>query len=875
MVACVVGVHWQVAGPGRPDWLFANRRSEAPISQLSLVEVLPPRLRNRTADGRLSRVDRNSGSAWLCSWRFCHYRRATLNDQNKYLWNDFEMTKNGLPEGSLGWIGKSVPRIEDGRLIKGAGRFADDITLPGMLYAAFLRSPVAHGLIRHIDTTKARAMAGVHAIYTYNDLRPHLVHDRIPQTLPAAAIRFHVDPYVLVKEEVTYVGEPIAVVIGQARHLAEDAAQAIDIDIDPLAAVVDPYDAIQEGSPKVRLECPDNLVAQNFIDYGDHDTAFRNARHVFKERFRLNKGGGHSIETRGVVARFDDVEDRLTVWVNSQMPHRAKALLVSSLGLTEEQVRVVTPDVGGGFGPKAVFYPEELAVAVATKMLGRPVKWIEDRRENFIATALERMQDWDMEVAVDADGRLMALRGRLCHDHGAATPYGIALPYNAATNVVGPYVLPAFKLEIASCMTNIVPSTATRGAGRPQGTFVMERLLDRLAKELNLERDEVRRRNLIPADAMPFTTPVKQRDGSMMVYDSGDYPACMAWALSEAGWSDFEARRAKARSEGRWIGIGLSNYVEATGRGPFESAVIRVGPSGQIVVATGATDQGQGTKSMMAHLVADVLDVQPDDVRVVDGDTNATDFGLGAFASRQAVTAGNAVHLAARQVAEKARQAVSHMLEVAPEDLEIKGGYVAVKGAPEMRKSLAEVAHAISGVPGFAMPGNMQPGLGASVDFSVTALTYCNGTHVCEVEVDPETGMIALTRYVVVHDCGRMINPKLVEGQVLGGVVHGVGQALFEFMRYSEDGQPLTVNYADYLLPTAPEVPRVEIFHLETPTPLNPLGVKGAAESGTIAAPSAIVSAIEDAVAPLDIRLNELPVTPERLRAAVQLARKT
>lgn len=780
------------------------------------------------------------------------------------------MGENVSLEGSLGWIGKSLPRVEDRRYLQGQGRYCDDIDLPGVLHATFLRSPVAHGLITGLDVSAAREMPGVHAVFTYAELRPHLTQDRIPQAFAAGAIRFDVDPFVLAREEVCYVGEPVAIILADSRHLAEDALLAIDLEIDELPAVVDPFAGLEPDSPKARNDCPDNLVAQHHIDYGDADRAFANAAHVFTQRYRLDKGGGHSIETRGVIARFDAAEELLTLWDATQMPHRAKALLVATLGLSENQIRVITPDVGGGFGPKAVFYPEELAVSAAAIIAGRPVKWIEDRRENFVVAAGERIQDWNMEAACDENGRLLALRGRLCHDHGAATPYGVALPYNAGTNVVGPYDLPAFKLQISLCLTNMSPAAATRGAGRPQGTFVMERMLDRIAKELNLPRDEVRRRNMIPADKMPFSIPIKQRDGSMMEYDSGDYPACMAWALRESGWKNFEERRQAAKAEGRLLGIGLSNYVEATGRGPFESASIKVGPSGKIMVATGATDQGQGTRSMMAQLVADVLGIEPADVHIVDGDTSATDHGLGAFASRQAVTAGNAIHLAARNVASKAREVASHMLEAAADDLEIRDGYVSLKGAPDVRKSLAEIATAISGVPGFAMPGNMQPGLSSDVDFSVTSTTYCNGTHVCEAEVDPETGMIKLTRYVVVHDCGRMINPKLVEGQVLGGVVHGIGQTLFEKMRYSDDGQPLTTNYGDYLLPSAPEVPRVEIHHMESPTPHNPLGVKGAAESGTIAAPSAIVSAIEDALKPLQIRISELPVTPERLLAIIK-----
>jgi aerobic carbon-monoxide dehydrogenase large subunit len=775
------------------------------------------------------------------------------------------MNKQALPEGSLGWIGKSMPRVEDRRYLEGRGRYLDDISLPDMLHAVFLRSPVAHGKIRSIDVSAARDMAGVHFIFTYGDLRAVLMQDRIPQAMAAGAIKFDVDPYVLAKDEVCHAGEPIAIILADSRHEAEDALLAIDLDIDELPAVVDPFAGLEPGSPNARSDCPNNLVARHSIEYGDLDRAFSTAAHVFKQRYRLDKGGGHSIETRGIVARHDSSENLLTVWDSTQMPHRAKALLVASLGMSENQIRVITPDVGGGFGPKAVFYPEELAIPAASILSGRPVKWTEDRRENFVATYGERLQDWDMEVACDADGHLLGMRGRLCHDHGSATPYGVALPYNAGTNVVGPYDLPAFKLDICLCLTNMGPAVATRGAGRPQGTFVMERFLDRIAKELQLSRDEVRRRNLIPADKMPFPIPIKQRDGSMMEYDSGDYPACMAWALREAGWDNFETRRQAVKAQGRLLGIGLANYVEATGRGPFESASVKIGPSGNIMVATGATDQGQGTRSMMAQLVADALDVSSDDIHIVDGDTAATDHGLGAFASRQAVTAGNAIHLAARNVANKAREVASHMLEAAPVDLELKGGYVSLKGAPDVRKSLGEIANAISGAPGFAMPGNLPPGLSSAVDFSVTSTTYCNGTHLCEAEVDPETGMVKLTRYVVVHDCGRMINPRLVEGQVLGGVVHGIGQALFEHMRYSDDGQPLTMNYGDYLLPTAPEIPRIEIHHMESPTPLNPLGVKGAAESGTIAAPSAIISAIEDALQPLDITIAELPLTPERL----------
>ncbi len=773
---------------------------------------------------------------------------------------------------SEGFFGRSVLRVEDHKLLRGAGRFVDDIAIPGVLHAAFARSPVAHGVVRRIDAAAARALAGVHAVLAYRDLRPLMTCDRIPLALPSAAIRFNVEPAWLADGEVCHVGEPVAMIVAASRRVAEDAARLVELDIESLPAVVDPFAALAPGAPRARRDCPDNLVARTAIAYGDIDHAFAAAAHRIVERFHLHKGGGHSIEPRAVAARYDSAEETLTVWDGTQMPHRAKAVLVAALGLAEHQVRVIAPDVGGGFGPKAVFHPEELAVPAAAMRLRQPVKWIEDRAENFIATAAERNQVWEAEAAFTADGRLLGIRGRLWHDHGATTPYGVALPYNACTNLIGPYVLPAYHIDILSCMTNMPPGTPTRGAGRPQGTYVMERLLDRAAAACGIARDEIRRRNLIPPEKMPYPTPVPQRDGGAMVYDSGDYPECQRRALAAAGWAEFPARRAAARQEGRRLGIGLCNYVEATGRGPFESSAVRIGPSGRIVVTTGATAQGQGVKTMLAQLAADVLKVDPAAIHVVDGDTQASPLGLGAYASRQAVTAGNAVHRAAEMVAEKIRQTGAALMEVAPEDLELADGAVRVKGVPGMKRSIAEIAHALAGVPGFALPGGLTPGLAAHVDFEPPSLTYTSGTHVAEAEVDAETGLVRLVRYVVVHDCGRVINPMMLDGQVLGGVVNGIGATLYEWMRYAEDGQPLTVNYADYLLPTVDTVPPIEIYHMETPTPLNPLGVKGAAESGTIGAPAAIVAAIEDALAPFGVVIRDLPVTPARLRALIEAA---
>jgi carbon-monoxide dehydrogenase large subunit len=755
-------------------------------------------------------------------------------------------------------------RLEDDSLLRGRGRFLDDLRLDGALECAFLRSPIAHGLIRRLETSAARALAGVHAVLTFGDLRPLLTSDHIPLALPAGGLRFAAETSVLAAEEVLYVGEPIAFVVADSRRIAEDAVALIELEVDPLPAVVDPVDGLDPASPRARRDCPDNLVARTGIDFGEADAVFARAPHVLAESFRLSKGGGHSIEPRGVLARYDEMEERLTVWDSTQMPHRAKTILVDALGMAESQVRVLAPDVGGGFGPKAVFHPEELAVPAAALLLRRPVKWVEDRFEAFVATCGERDQVWTMEVAFDDDGRLLGIRGRLRYDHGVSTPYGIALPFNAATNLIGPYVLPAYKIDIELCLTNKTPAVPTRGAGRPQGTFVMERLLDRIGEHRGLAREDVRARNMIQPSQMPYAIPVRQRDGSMMSYDTGDYPECQRRVLEAADWNGFAARQSAARAQGRYIGIGLVNYVEATGRGPFESVSIRISPSGEIIAATGATAQGQGVKTMIAQVVADALSLRAGAISVIAGDTSATPAGLGAYASRQAVTAGNAAHQAALKIAEKIRIAGAALLEAAPEDLELADGRVRVKGS-DHGKTFAEIARALAGTPGFALPGDLPPGLAAASDFMTSGLTYTNGAHVAEVEVDPGTGEVKILRYVVVHDCGRMINPLMVEGQVRGGVVHGVGATLYEWMRYDDDGQPLTVSFADYLLPTADCIPGIEIHHMESPTPMNPLGVKGAAESGTIGAPSVIVSAIEDALAPFHVRVTNLPVTPSGL----------
>ena len=771
-------------------------------------------------------------------------------------------------------LGKRVPRIEDPALLRGRACFVDDLRFPDLLHAAFVRSDEAHARVRGIDVSAAMASPGVRGVLTLDDLRPHVTRVTMPLAQPSGAIRHVLDPPILADGEVRYVGEPVAAAIADDPYRAEDAAALVEIDYEPLPASIDCRRALEPAAPPAHNAIPDNLVAALSMAYGDCDRAFASAAHTVRAGMHQNKGLGHAIECRGVLARLDPNDGKLTVWSGTQMPHRAHAVLCDLLGCGENELRVIAPDVGGGFGPKFVFYAEEAVVALAARILGRPVKWIEDRREHFTATTQERDQFWDAEMALDAEGRILGIRGMLIHDHGAYSPYGVNLPYNSATNLLGPYAVPAYSLDIRLAATNKVPVTPVRGAGRPQGTFVMERLLDRAAGLLGIGRTEIRRRNLIGPEAMPYVTPVKNRDDTAMTYDSGDYPATQALALEASEHDAFRARQAALRGEGRYVGIGIGNYVEGTGRGPFESARIRINPSGRVTIATGATAQGQGLKTALAQVCASALGLDPGAVEVTAGDTDTVSLGLGAFASRQAVTAGSSVHVAASSLADKALRAAAHMLEAAPDDLELAGGRVRVRGVPDMAVELGEIARALAGQPGYALPGGMEPGMEALGTFTPETVTYCNGCHVAEVEVDIETGAVGILRYTVVHDCGRMINPMIVDGQVIGGAIHGIGSALYERMAFDDAGQPVTVNLGECLMPGACEMPRLDLIHTESPTPLNPLGAKGAGEGGVIPAPAAIAAAVEDALAPFGVLIDDVPILPDRIAAVVAAAQR-
>ena len=736
-----------------------------------------------------------------------------------------------------------------------------------------VRSPHAHARIKGIDYAAASAEPGVHAVYAFRDLPEALQKKRLPLMSANPAIKQPLSQQTLAHDEVRYVGESVAVVIAESRRIAEDAGALVEVDYEALPAVSDVREGLEPDAPKVHHGTHSNLVASVPYVVGDVDQAFAKAARTIQASFSTHRGGGFSMETRGCLALPDPDFGSYTFYVTAQSPHRIKRILMDMLDFAEHEIRVIAPDVGGGFGPKGSFYPEYALITACAMRLGRPVKWIEDRRENFVATQQERDQFWDLEIAIDAEAKILGLRGRLIHENGAyVAPLGLILPIIAVTHVQGPYVIPNFSIEMVVAFTNKVPTSPVRGAGRPQAVFVMERLMDRIAHATGLDRAEVRRRNFIQPSQMPYNCQLIGRDGQPVIYDSGNYPEAQRRVLEMAGYAEFTKRQAQARGQARYIGMGVANFVEGTGLGPYESSTVRISTNGKVAVATGAAPQGQSHKTVLAQICADQLGVPVEDIEVVTGDTGAIAIGVGTFGARSAVNAGNAVHLAASEVRSKALFLAANMLKTSAEKLELKDGCVCSVAEPNLRKTFREIAIYAAGSPGYMLPGGVTPGLEHTAYFTPARSTYSNGSHVAEVEVDIGTGHVTLTGYWVVDDCGRAINPMVVHGQVVGGVVHGIGNALLERLVYDENAQPLTGTFADYLLPLATDVPHIEVGHMESPSPLNPLGVKGAGEGGTLPAIAAIVSAIEDALSPFGVRIDEAPITPMRIVELIRAA---
>jgi carbon-monoxide dehydrogenase large subunit len=755
-------------------------------------------------------------------------------------------------------LGASVPRREDARLVTGRGRYVADVAPPGMLHVAVHRSPHAHARIVRIDADGVRRRPGVVRVLLPADVA---ALGRLPLLVPHSSLVAPARPEILPQEIVSYAGQPVALVVAESAAEAMDALEAFRVEYEPLPAVASLDDALRPDGPRVH---PGGNVASRFTQrVGDALGGLARADVVLRQSFHLHRGAGMAMETRAIVARWDAELGQMLVWSTTQAPQGLRRLLARHLGLPEHAVRVVTQDIGGGFGPKAIFYSEDILVPFLARALGRPVRFQETRREHLLAVTQERDQWHEVELGLTGEGRIVALRDVFVHDCGAFVSWGVIVPLITSVTVPGPYRVPDYEVTFTAVYTNRVPVTPVRGAGRPQAVFVMERMLDLAAQHLGLDRVALRTRNLIQPDQFPYDVGLVSRDDSPRRYDSGNYPECLRRVADAIGWDGFAAERECARAEGRAIGLGFALFVEDTGLGPYEGIRISVDASGRVYVFSGTSSQGQSHETTLAQVVADGLSVPVEQVTVVPGDTAGLPYGVGTFASRVAVLASaSAVHAAA-EVRTKALALAANRLEAAPEDLIIEDGRIAVRGAPGRGLSLGEVAAiASSPRPGYALPGGMNPGLEASGYVHVLQSTYSSGAHAAVVEVDSETGAVTILRYVAVDDCGTMINPMVVEGQVHGGIAHGIGNALLEEVVYDAAGQLATGTLMDYALPRAADVPRLEVHHVVTPSPLNPLGVKGAGEGGTLPAPATIANAVADA---LRVEITEMPLTRERI----------
>ncbi len=768
------------------------------------------------------------------------------------------------------YFGEAITRNEDQRLLVGQALFVDDVELPGLLHAAVLRSQVAHARIVNIDVSAALKRAGVIAAYTAADLGAYWQPGPllVPPP-PIAGITFNQRTQVpLAKDKVRHVGEPLAIVIAETRYIAEDALSDIVVELEQLAPVVDLEKALAAESPLVHEDVRSNVAAHVRQCKGDYAAALAKADHVIRRRFRYEHGMSSPIETRGVVAQWDARANHLTVWDTTQAPVFIRNGLAAMLSLSERQVRVIAPFVGGAFGPKIMmFYPEEVLLPWAAIKLNRPIKWIEDRLEHFVGTTHERGQIHDAEIALTRDGKILGVKDVFLHDSGAYDPYGLTVPINSQCTLLGPYVVPSYDSTFTVVFTNKTIVTPYRGAGRQHGVFVIERLLDFAARDLGIDRAEIRRRNLIPPDAFPYNNEIIYQDFAPLTYDSGNYEPVLDKALDAIGYKKFlTEEQPLLRAQGRHVGVAVACYVEGTGIGPYEGAKVQVQANGKVSVATGIGTQGQGHFTSFAQIVADQVGVDIRNVDVVTGDTDQFYWGAGTFASRGAVVAGNAVNEAAKAVRQKVLRLAAEHFECAEDDLIIEDGKVSIAGVRGQSITLGELATRANPMRGAVKPGT-EPGLEATKYFGPPSGATANGVHAMIVEVDPETMMLQILKYVVVHDCGTVINPLILAGQIHGGVAQGIGNAFYEQLVYDDEGQLLNASLADYLLPTALEVPTMQLEHMVTPSPLNPMGIKGAGEAGAIPVGPLFAQALEDALelAAKNVELREIPLSPNRL----------
>jgi len=777
-------------------------------------------------------------------------------------------------------FGSGIRRREDPRLITGQATYTDDYVLPGMCHAVMLRSPHAHARIKRIDTSRAKQSPGVLAVFTGADIEGNLNAVPCAWLVPNSDLKVAAYPCIA-KDVVHYAGEIVAAVVAENPYQATDAAELIDVEYDPLQAVIDPDKAMQAATPQIHPDVPKNQAFHWTVAGGDLDAAFRDAAVVIKERIVQQRLIPNAIEPRSALAQWSGASGEVTLWNTSQNPHIVRFLCSVVTGVPEDKIRVIATDVGGGFGSKIPSYPADFVTVFCARKLNRPVKWTETRSENYQSTTHGRSHVQEVEVAVDKDGKVLGLRATSWSDMGAylstAAP-GIPTILHGLM-LSGPYTIPAIKEDVYGVYTNTTPVEAYRGAGRPEATFILERIMDKVAAKLGTDPVDVRMKNLIPA----FENGHSVATG--LVYDSGNYEGALQKLVDHVRYKDLRREQAEARKKGRYLGIGVASYVEICGLGPsqvagavgfqgglWESAIVRFHPTGKVHVFIGANPHGQGEETTFAQIVADEVGVDVNDVKVVHGDTDLTPMGWGTYGSRTTAVGGAALAIATRKIKEKAKVIAAHLLEAAVEDMDYADGKFFVKGSPGKAKSIQDVA--LMANVAWNMPAGVEAGLEASAFYDPPNFTYPFGAHLAVVEVDAETGQVDVVRYVAVDDCGPQINPVIVEGQVHGGVVQGIGQALWEQAVYDKNGQLLTGSMLDYALPRSDRLPEIEVLSTVTPSPHHPLGVKGIGEAGTIASTVTVYNAVLDALSPFGVETINMPFTPERVWQAIQARRR-
>ena len=763
-------------------------------------------------------------------------------------------------------LGAPLRRREDARLVTGRGRYLDDISMPGLLHAVLVRSPHAHADITRLDLTAARAVEGVVAVLSRAELPEGA--GSIPALVPEPKRRGYEHP-VLAAHRVRHAGEAVAVVVATDVYRAADGAAAVQIEYAPLPAATDAATAAK--GPLVQPDWSDNLFAATASAVGDVAKGFAEATVTERLQLHYPRVAGTPIEPRGVLAHLDETGRGLTVWTSTQVPFGVRAAIAGILGVPEERIRVMAPEIGGGFGIKGHVYPEDVLIPAVARHLRRPVKWVETRSEHLLTAAADRDQHHDARIGLRADGSIAAIETRFIRDHGAFPTLGEAITLNTINHLPGPYRVPNYEATADNVLTHKTFLAAYRGAGRPEAAFVLDRLLDRAARRAGLDPVELRRRNLVRASEMPYRSGLAYRDGVPINYDPADYVAAFDRLIERFDYAGWRRRQAERKGGTRAIGLGVSAYVEGTGLGPFEGADVRVDPMGKVFVYLGVSQQGQGHETVFAQICAEHLGVSVDDVVVAGGDTQLVGYGMGTIASRVAAVAGPAVAQAATEVGHKARRVAAELFECAAEDVILREGHAEVRGAPDRKLPFARLARAALRSRASAMAGGA-PGLSACAFFYPGSVTWAFGGQAVAVEVDTETGVVTLLRCVAVHDCGRPINPMIVEGQLHGGITQGIGSALREELIYDETGQLLTATFMDYCPPRADEVPSLDVVSVDFPSTVNPLGIKGVGESGIIAGAAAIGNAVEDALADRGVVVTRVPLTPSRvfelLRAA-------